>query len=69
MLIHPRDEKHLVSEAPDQSYILKTGNDKMGSLKIVSDFPPAGIIGLGLSVSMILLEIVFGDRPDDFVAV
>ena len=28
--------------------------------------PPAGIIGLGLSVSTIVLEIVLGDRPDDF---
>ena len=28
-----------------------------------------GIIGLGLSVSTILLEIVLGDRPDDFVDV
>ena len=31
--------------------------------------PPAGIVGLGLSVSTIHLEIVFGDRPDDFVDV
>ena len=38
---------------------------KQGSLKMVSEFPPAGIIGLGLSVSTILLEIVLGDRPDD----
>ena len=29
----------------------------------------AGIIGLGLSVSTILLEIVLGDGPDDFVDV
>ena len=36
---------------------------------MVSEFPPAGIIGLGLSVSTILLEIVLGDRPDDFVDV
>ena len=28
-----------------------------------------GIIGLGLSVSTILLEIILGDRPDDFVDV
>ena len=34
---------------------------------MVSEFPPAGIIGPGLSVSTILLEIVHGDRPDDFV--
>ena len=33
---------------------------------MVSEFPPAGIIGLGLSVSTIVLDIVLGDRPDDF---
>ena len=49
--------------------MLKTGNDKRGSLKMVSEFPPAGIVGLGLSVSTILLEIVLGDGPDDFVDV
>ena len=47
--------------------MLKTGNDTQGSLKIVSEFPPAGIVGSGLSVSTILLEIVLGDGPDDFV--
>ena len=31
--------------------------------------PPEGIIGLGLSMSTILLEIVLGDRPDDLVDV
>ena len=36
---------------------------------MVSEFPSAGIIGLGLSVSTILLEIVLGDRPDDLVDV
>ena len=36
---------------------------------MVSKFPPAGIIGLGLSVSTILLEIVLGDRPEYFVDV
>ena len=36
---------------------------------MVSEFSPAGIISLGLSVSTILLEIVLGDRPDDFVDV
>ena len=36
---------------------------------MVSDFRTAGIIGPGLSVSTILLEIVLGDRPDDFVDV
>ncbi|MEW8186738.1 MAG: hypothetical protein AB2794_17250 [Candidatus Thiodiazotropha endolucinida] len=65
----PETRNIVVSEAPGQSYVLKTGNDKQGSLKMVSEFPPAGIIGLGLSVSTILLEIVLGDRPDDFVDV
>ena len=36
---------------------------------MVSEFPPAGIIGLGLYVSTVLLEIFLGDRPDDFVDV
>ena len=36
---------------------------------MVSEFSPAGIIGLGLSVSTILLEIVLGDGPDGFVDV
>ena len=36
---------------------------------MVSEFPLAGIIGLELSVSTILLEIVLGDGPDDFVDV
>ena len=36
---------------------------------VFEESPTAGIIGLGLSVSTILLEIVFGDGPDDFVDV
>ena len=36
---------------------------------MVSESPPAGIIGLGLSVSTIILEIVLGDRSDDYVDV
>ena len=36
---------------------------------MVSEFLPSRIIGLGLSVSTILLEVVLGDRPDDFVDV
>ena len=59
----------IVSKAPGPSYVLKTGNGKRGSLKMVSEFPQAGIVGLGLSVSMILLGIVLGDGPDDFVDV
>ena len=65
----PETRNIVISEAPNQSYVLKTGNGKRGSLKMVSEFPPAEIIGLGLSVSTTLLEIVLGDRPDDFVDV
>ena len=36
---------------------------------MISEFPPAGIIGFGLFVSTILLEIVLRDGPDDFVDV
>ena len=36
---------------------------------MVSEFPPAGIIGMQLLVSTIFLEIVLGERPDDFVEV
>ena len=36
---------------------------------MVSEFPPVGTIGLGLSVTKILLEIVLGDGPDNFVDV
>ena len=35
----------------------------------LGQFPPADIIGPGLSLSTILLEIFLGDRPDDFVDV
>ena len=38
-------------------------------LKMVSEFSPAGIIVLGLPTSTILLEILLGDRPDNFVEV
>ena len=36
---------------------------------MVSEFAPAGIIGVGLPTSTILLELVLGYRPDDFVDV
>ena len=66
----PQTRNIVVSKAPDAAlaarYILKTGKGKRGSLKMVSEFPPAGTIGLGLSVSTILLEIVLGEGPDDF---
>ena len=65
----PETRNIIVSKAQGPSYVLKTGNGKWGSLKMVSEFPPAGIVGLGLSVSTIFLEIVLGDGPDDFVDV
>ena len=36
---------------------------------MVSEFSPVGIIGVGLPTSTILLEIILGDRPGDFVDV
>ena len=36
---------------------------------MVSEFAPAGIIGVGLPTSTILLEVTLGDRPGDFVEV
>ena len=63
----PETRNIVISEAPNHNYVLKTGNGKRESLKMVSEFPPAGIIGLGLSVATILLEIVLGDGPDDFI--
>ena len=67
-LISPRPKTSL--EAQDKlSYILKTSNSRQGTLKMVSEFFPAGIIGLGQASSTILLEIFLGDRPDDFVDV
>ena len=67
----PETRNIVIVEAPNQSYVLKTGNGKRGSLKIVSEFhlPPAEIIGLELLVSSIFLEIILGERPYDFVYV
>ena len=65
----PKTKNDVVQEAPGRSYVLKTGNGKRGTFKTVFEFPPAGIIGLGLPVSTILLEIVLGERPDEFVDV
>ena len=66
----PETKSIVISKAPTQSYVLKTGNGKRGNLRTVSESrPPAGIIGFELSVSTILLEIVLGDGPDDFVDV
>ena len=52
-----------------ERYTLKTSNSRPGVLKMVSEFDPAGIIGVGLPTSTILLELVLGDWPDDFVDV
>ena len=35
----PEKKNTIVSKAPDQSYMLKTGNGKRWSLKMVSEFP------------------------------
>ena len=61
----PKTKNIVISE----SYTLKTNNAQQGVLRIVSKFSPAGIIGLGLVTSTILLEMVLGDRPNDFVEV
>ena len=52
-----------------ERYTLKTSFRRPGVLKMVFEFAPAGIIGVGLPASTILLELVLGDRPDDFVDV
>ena len=68
----PETKNIVIEEAQDKlSYILKTSNTRQGTLKMVFEFSPAGIISLGLasSTSTILLEIFLGDRPDDFVDV
>ena len=60
----------IIEEAQDKCcYMLKTSNNTQGIFKMVSEFSPAGIIGLGLLTSTILLEIFLGDRPEDFVDV
>ena len=70
MLLYPRDQNIVIEEAQDKlSYILKTSNNRKGALKMVSEYTPAGIIGLSLASSTILLEIFLGDRPDGFVDV
>ena len=57
----PNTKNVVISE----SYTLKTNNARQGLLRMVSEFSPAEIIGLGLATSTILLEIVLGNRPDD----
>ncbi|MCU7813511.1 MAG: hypothetical protein KZQ77_20090 [Candidatus Thiodiazotropha sp. (ex Notomyrtea botanica)] len=61
----PKTKNIVVSEG----YTLGTNGGRQGVLKMASEFPPAGLIGLGLPTSTILLEIFLGDRPDDFVDV
>ena len=61
----PETKNVVISER----YTLKTSNSPLGILKMISEFAPAGIIGVGLPTSTILLEIVLGDRPGDFVDV
>ena len=52
-----------------KQYTLKTSNSREGILKMVSEFSPAGPIGAGIPTSTILLEVILGDPPDDFVEV
>ena len=61
----PETKNVVVSER----YTLGMGNSRPGVLKMVSEFGPAGIIGVGLPTSTILLKLVLGDRPGNFVDV
>ena len=61
----PETKNVVISEL----YTLKTSNDREGVLKIVSEFHPPGLIGAGTPVPTILLEVVLGDPPIDFVTV
>ena len=61
----PETKNVVISE----HYTLKTSNSRQGVLKMVSEFSPAGIICIGFPTSTILLEIILGDRPGDFVNV
>ena len=48
--------------------MIQTNNTRQGVLKMVSEFYPSGLIGLGLvNTQSILLEIRLGNRPDNFV--
>ena len=60
----PETKNVVISE----QYTLKTSHNREGILKMVSEFPPPGIIGAGIPTSTILL-VVLGDPPDDFVEV
>ena len=62
----PETKNVVISE----QYTLITSNSREGILKMVSEFSPAGIIGAGKEpTSAILLEVILGDPPDDFVEV
>ena len=61
----PETKNIVVSE----QYTLRTGNNRQGILKMVSEFSPVGIIGMGLPTSTSLLEVILGDPPGDFVEV
>ena len=53
-----------------EQYTLKTSNSREGILKMVSEFPPPGIIGAGKELaSTILHEVILGDPLDDFVEI
>ena len=46
-----------------EQYTLKTSNSQEGILKMVSEFPPTGIIGAGKEpASTVLLEVILGDH-------
>ena len=62
----PETKNVVISE----QYTLKTSNSREGILKMVSEFSPAGIIGAGKEqTSTILLGVILGDPPNDFVEV
>ena len=61
----PETKNVVISE----QYTLKTSNSREGILKMVSEFSPAGIIGAEIPTSTILLEVILGDPPDDFIEV
>ena len=62
----PETKNVVISE----QYTLKTSNSRERILKMVFEFSPAGIIGAGKEpTSTILLEVILGDPPGDFVEV
>ena len=62
----PETKNVVISE----QYTLKKSNRQEGILKVVSEFSPVGIIGAGKEpTSTILLKVILGDPPEDFVKV